>query len=202
TASGQVPWRRHRTSSSSVLSFVVPRPAQPTCRGRDWRRAAQADGLRRSKDLPPALQIRHTERLSVLDLAKPEIQRLMYRFSRRSFLAGSAAAAAVPALAAPRQTPTPAVPEVPRSRAVDAVIVGAGTAGIAAARRLVAAGKRIVVIEAADEVGGRCITDTRTFGIPYDRGAHWIYSSDINPLAKLSTRAGVDIYPAPPGQRM
>ena len=126
----------------------------------------------------------------------------MYRFSRRSFLAGSAAAAAVPALAAPRQTPTPAVPEVPRSGAVDAVIVGAGAAGIAAARRLVAAGKRIVVIEAADEVGGRCITDTRTFGIPYDRGAHWIYSSDINPLAKLSTRAGVDIYPAPPGQRM
>src|SRR5262247_4465605 len=114
----------------------------------------------------------------------------MRRLSRRSFLASSAAAlAAAPALAAPRPAPAP---EVPRSGWVDAVVVGAGAAGIAAGRRLAAAGKRFVVLEAADEVGGRCITDSKIFGVPYDRGAHWIYSSDINPLAKLSTRVGAD----------
>ena len=123
----------------------------------------------------------------------------MKRFSRRSFLASAAAVAAGPALAAPRPAPTP---EVPRSGWVDVVIVGAGAAGIAAARRLAAAGKRFVLIEAADEVGGRCITDTKTFGVPYDRGAHWIYAADINPLAKLAVQSGLEIYPAPPGQRV
>jgi monoamine oxidase len=59
-----------------------------------------------------------------------------------------------------------------------------------------------VVLEAADNVGGRCITDTKTFGVPYDRGAHWIYAADINPLAKLAMQTGLEVYPAPPGQRM
>jgi monoamine oxidase len=58
------------------------------------------------------------------------------------------------------------------------------------------------VLEAAAQVGGRCVTDTGTFGVPYDRGAHWIYESDINPLAKLAPAAKLDIYPAPPGQRL
>ena len=104
-----------------------------------------------------------------------------------------------PAFGAPRPAP---VPEVPRSGWVDAVVVGAGAAGIAAGRRLAAAGKRFVVLEAADEVGGRCITDSKTFGVPYDRGAHWIYATDINPLARLAVQVGLDVYPAPPGQRM
>lgn len=124
----------------------------------------------------------------------------MRRLTRRSFLASSAVAmAARPAFGAPRPAP---VPEVPRSGWVDAVVVGAGAAGIAAGRRLAAAGKRFVVLEAADEVGGRCITDTKTFGLPYDRGAHWIFATDINPLAKLAMQVGLDVYPAPPGQRM
>jgi monoamine oxidase len=127
----------------------------------------------------------------------------MSRLSRRSFLAASAVLAAGPALSAPRKQPTPApVPEVGRSGSVDVVVVGAGAAGIAAARRLAAAGKRFALIEAADTVGGRCITDSKTFGVPYDRGAHWIYTADINPVAKLAPQTGLDLYPAPPGQRM
>ena len=47
----------------------------------------------------------------------------------------------------------------------------------------------IVLIEATDHIGGRCITDTRIFGVPYDRGAHWIYLPDLNPLTKLAPRA-------------
>src|SRR5262249_55225600 len=89
-----------------------------------------------------------------------------------------------------------------RSGNVDVVIIGAGAAGIAAARKLAAAGKRFALLEAADAAGGRCITDTRTFGVPYDRGAHWIYAADINPVARLARQTGLDLYPAPPGQRM
>lgn len=111
--------------------------------------------------------------------------------SRRSFLAGSAAVVSAPSVIAQAQTPD-----------LDVIIVGAGAAGIAAARRCVAANRRFVWLEASDRIGGRCITDTRTFGVPVDRGAHWIYTPDINPVAQAATRAGIDIYGAPPGQRV
>ena len=113
----------------------------------------------------------------------------MSRLSRRSLLAAGAALLAKPALGAG-----------PPASDVDVVIVGAGAAGIAAARRVAAAKQRFVVIEAADRVGGRCVTDTRTFGVPFDRGAHWIHQPDVNPLLKPAAPAGIDVYPAPRGQ--
>lgn len=84
----------------------------------------------------------------------------------------------------------------------DVAIIGAGAAGIAAARRLIAGGVRVVLLEAAGQVGGRCITDTTTFDVPYDVGAHWLHVPESNPVAKLAPRTGIDIYPAPPGQKV
>jgi monoamine oxidase len=115
----------------------------------------------------------------------------MMSFSRRSFLASAAAFAATPALGA-----------VPASGEVDVAIIGAGAAGIAAARRVAAAGRRFALIEAGDRIGGRCVTDTRIFGVPFDRGAHWIYQPDINPVAKLAAKSGLEIYPAPVDQKV
>ncbi|HVY00558.1 MAG TPA: NAD(P)/FAD-dependent oxidoreductase [Pseudorhodoplanes sp.] len=115
----------------------------------------------------------------------------MKRLSRRSFLAGSAALAVEPCIRA-----------AAASAEVDVVIVGAGAAGIAAGRRLASAGRRIAIFEAADRVGGRCVTDSRIFGVPYDMGAHWIHRADVNPLARLAPRSGFDVYPAPPGQKL
>jgi monoamine oxidase len=85
---------------------------------------------------------------------------------------------------------------------VPVAIVGAGAAGIAAARRLRDAKVRFAMIEAAGHVGGRCITDTTTFAAPFDRGAHWIHRLDDNPLVKAANDSGLDIYPAPPGQKL
>ena len=111
--------------------------------------------------------------------------------TRRSFLAGSAAFAVAPALATAAVQPD-----------FDVVIVGAGAAGIAAARRVSAAGCKYVVLEASDRWGGRCFTDVRTFRIPYERGARYIYTPDDNPVAKLGRKAGLDFYPAPLGPRL
>jgi len=111
--------------------------------------------------------------------------------NRRNFIAGSAAIASAPALGA-----------VSASGETDVAIVGAGAAGIAAARKVAAAGRRFALIEASDRVGGRCVTDTRIFGVPFDRGAHWLHMPDINPVAKLAARTGLDLYPAPPGQKL
>jgi monoamine oxidase len=116
----------------------------------------------------------------------------MPRLSRRLFLAASAALAARPTAGA----------VTPAAAAFDVVIVGAGAAGIAAARRIAATGRKFVLIEAADHIGGRCITDTHTFGVPYDRGAHWIHVPDFNPVTKLTARRGIEVYPAPASQKV
>jgi monoamine oxidase len=85
---------------------------------------------------------------------------------------------------------------------VPVAIVGAGAAGIAAARRLTAAKVRFAMIEAADRIGGRCATDAATFSTPFDRGAHWIHRLDDNPLVKAAADSGLDIYPAPRRQKL
>lgn len=64
----------------------------------------------------------------------------------------------------------------------DVIVVGAGIAGMAAARVLVNAGRRVRVLEAAPRVGGRCYTDTASFGLPFDQGAMWLRRADTNPL--------------------
>jgi len=58
------------------------------------------------------------------------------------------------------------------------------------------------VFEASDRVAGRCFTDIHTFGVPYDRGAHWLYAQEINPVAKLALKTGLNVYPAPPNERL
>lgn len=78
---------------------------------------------------------------------------------------------------------------VPRD--VDVVVVGAGAAGIGAARRLVAAGRSCVVIEAAPRIGGRCVTDTATFGRPCDLGAHRLTAAAATPFPALARDLGV-----------
>ncbi len=117
-------------------------------------------------------------------------------FSRRSLMQGSAALA----LAWPLGTPARAA--APAAREADVVIVGAGAAGIAAARHVMAAGRSVLVLEAAAEPGGRCRTDTATFGLPFDRGARWLYDPDANPIVRHAREAGLTLAPAPRGQKI
>lgn len=70
------------------------------------------------------------------------------------------------------------------SSAVDVAIVGAGAAGIAAARLCVAAGLEVAVLEARDRVGGRAVTGMLG-GHPVDLGAHWLHAGMLNPLVRL-----------------
>lgn len=115
--------------------------------------------------------------------------------TRRDVLAGSAAfAALLPFGARAVAAPLP--------READIVVIGAGAAGIAAARRIAAAGRKVVVIEASSAIGGRCVTDTSSFDVPFDRGARWLYNTESSPVAKLARGVGMELYPAPRGQRI
>jgi monoamine oxidase len=79
----------------------------------------------------------------------------------------------------------------------DVIVVGAGAAGLSAAQSLRQAGYETVVLEAADYIGGRCLTDTTTFSVPFDRGGSWLHSAPINPLAKLLEQSGTPLHKKP-----
>jgi monoamine oxidase len=76
----------------------------------------------------------------------------------------------------------------------DVVVIGAGAAGIVAARELKAAGKTVIVLEARGRVGGRLHTE-RSLGAPYDAGAAYIHFSDRNPWTQLAQELKTETRP-------
>ncbi|MCA3697186.1 NAD(P)/FAD-dependent oxidoreductase [Aquidulcibacter sp.] len=75
----------------------------------------------------------------------------------------------------------------------DVIIIGAGVAGISAARQLQAAGIRTLILEARDRIGGRVLTDTQTLGHKFDRGPYWLHNKATNPLVPLAREAGIGL---------
>jgi monoamine oxidase len=76
---------------------------------------------------------------------------------------------------------------------VDAVVVGAGAAGLVAARELRRAGLAVRVLEARSRVGGRAWTDCETFGVPIDRGCAWLHAADENPWTDYARQRGFTV---------
>lgn len=100
--------------------------------------------------------------------------------TRRTLIGAASAGLGLTALGAPAHA-LPANPDV--------VVIGAGSAGIAAARKLMAEGLEVVVIEAAGQIGGRAVTDTAALGQPFDRGASWLQGpADLPHLAVARER--------------
>jgi monoamine oxidase len=115
--------------------------------------------------------------------------------TRRDFLSASAGLAMTPVLGA-----TAGAATLPRE--ADIVVIGAGAAGVAAARRIMAANRKVIVVEAASQIGGRCQTDATTFDVPFDRGARWMHNPETNPMIRLARAAGLEIVTAPSGQKI
>ena len=109
------------------------------------------------------------------------------RPNRRRFLSTAAATAVVPLLAWPARAQM-------SPDEVDVAIVGAGAAGIAAARRIAASGRSYAVFEASARLGGRIWSDTGRLGVLHDRGAQRISASGRNPLVSLGRLAGLPLY--------
>lgn len=72
-------------------------------------------------------------------------------------------------------------------------IIGAGAAGIAAARRVGDYGLRCRVLEARDRAGGRAWTETASLGVPLDRGCAWLHDAERNPLRPFAEAAGLGL---------
>ncbi|HET6620470.1 MAG TPA: NAD(P)/FAD-dependent oxidoreductase [Dongiaceae bacterium] len=71
---------------------------------------------------------------------------------------------------------------------LDCIVIGAGAAGLAAARRLQDKSASFRLLEAKSHIGGRAVTDSVTLGTPIDLGAHWLHSPALNPLTPLVDR--------------
>ena len=105
--------------------------------------------------------------------------------TRRRVLIGGSSLLAAPLWARATLAATP-----------DVVVIGAGAAGIAAAKTLLAAGRNVTVIEASDRIGGRIHTDQSIFGLAYDLGAHWLHNAEINPFVTYGQQNGFSLYEA------
>jgi len=76
---------------------------------------------------------------------------------------------------------------------VDVAIVGAGAAGLGAARVLENSGLSVIVLEARDRVGGRGHTIMAAPGITFDAGCGWLHSVDKNSFVKIAEQLNFEI---------
>ena len=82
----------------------------------------------------------------------------------------------------------------PQTRDADLVVIGAGLAGLSAARAAAAAGASVVVVEARDRVGGRVLNEDIGGGNVVEVGAQWIGPTQDR-LAAVAAKLGVETFP-------
>src|SRR5258708_7282313 len=83
----------------------------------------------------------------------------------------------------------------------DVIIIGAGAAGLGAARRLAAAGLAVRVVEARNRLGGRAWTARSPSGLPIELGCAWLHSADQNELCAVAIQSGLPIDKTRPPRR-
>ncbi len=76
---------------------------------------------------------------------------------------------------------------------IDVAIIGAGAAGIGAARALEGKGLSVIVLEARDRLGGRAFTERLPNDIVFDVGCGWLHSADRNRFVPIAEQLGFDI---------
>jgi monoamine oxidase len=76
---------------------------------------------------------------------------------------------------------------------VDVAIIGAGAAGLGAARALENSGLSAIVLEARDRVGGRAHTIMAAPDITFDLGCGWLHSADKNSFVEIAERLNFEI---------
>ncbi|WP_308255776.1 FAD-dependent oxidoreductase [Geminocystis sp. GBBB08] len=75
------------------------------------------------------------------------------------------------------------------------IIIGAGIAGLTAARSLQNKGFEVILLEGRNRIGGRLWTSKKWKDAPVDMGASWIHGKEGNPITKLAKSANAKLFP-------
>ncbi|NOX61813.1 MAG: NAD(P)-binding protein [Chloroflexi bacterium] len=113
---------------------------------------------------------------------------------RRTFLKLLLCFAFPSALVSCQESNVASDPVPTNAASADVLVIGAGMAGLAAARDLVAAGLSVIVLEARTRIGGRIWSMRFGDGV-IDLGASWIHGVRGNPIAHLAKKANVQTIP-------
>ncbi len=73
---------------------------------------------------------------------------------------------------------------------VEVAVVGAGAAGLGAAKTLARHGLSFALLEASHRIGGRAYSEEAAPGVPFDLGCHWLHSASLNPFVKIADSLG------------
>jgi monoamine oxidase len=111
-------------------------------------------------------------------------------FTRRRFIGGAATGAALTAL----PNAARAAPKRPSSSSADVVVVGAGLAGLTAAREVTRNGRSVLVLEARDRVGGRVLTHALS-GRAYAELGGMFTGPTQDHIQALASEVGVGLFP-------
>ena len=84
---------------------------------------------------------------------------------------------------------------------LDVIVIGAGAAGLAAARRLATARLSVRVLEARNRLGGRAWTWRDAAGLPIELGCGWLHSADENEWCIVAATLGFALDRTPPTWR-
>lgn len=76
------------------------------------------------------------------------------------------------------------------SDSVEVAIIGAGAAGLAAARTLHERQVSCLLLEGSHRIGGRAYTEDLAPGMPFDLGCHWMHSASLNPFLPIAEALG------------
>ncbi len=73
---------------------------------------------------------------------------------------------------------------------VEIAVVGAGAAGLGAAKTLARHGLSFALLEASHRIGGRAYSEAAAPGVPFDLGCHWLHSASLNPFVAVADALG------------
>lgn len=86
------------------------------------------------------------------------------------------------------------LPTIPKDKELSVIVIGAGPAGLSAARHLRKFGIQVTLVESRDRIGGRVWDDNKSLGCCVGRGAQILNGCINNPISVLCVQSGLPMH--------